>query len=212
MRIATTLIALVALAAPGAALAAPHPFEISVAPQTSLSTSDSVTAISDNAAHLSATARIGWEIIDGLDLYAGYRRIDAFHRLDNSGVEWNTDIYSALIGARFRYRLVGDWFRLYGQLDIEANYAELTMDLGDRHGSQGTWSGGLLPEVGLEASFELDDTVQFVLRLGVGYALRLDHDFDAVAVGTPAPAERPVDLGPANFSALSVGFTAGVRF
>ena len=206
------LASLAVLAAPGSALASPHPFELSIAPQTLLSSSSSVTPISDSDAHLSATVRLGYAVIDALDLYAGYRRLDRLHRLDNSGVDWTTEVHTALVGARVRLPLVGEWLKVYGQLDLEANYASLTMDLGERQGRQSTWSAGLLPEVGIEGSFDVDDTVVFLARLGVGYPLRLDHTFDAVAIGTAAPAERPVDLGNANFSGLIVGLTAGVRF
>jgi|GEM_PF-3189342 len=212
MRIATTLVALVALAAPAAVHASPTPFEISIAPMTQIFMSDSATALTSDAAHISPTLRFSYEVLEELDVYVGYRGIDQLTRLDDSGASWETNLHMIVAGARFRYPLVGQWLKAYGQLDLEVTHADLRLDLGTRNGSQSVWSAGLLPEAGLEASIAIEDDVRFVLRLGVGYALRLDHEFDQVDVSTPAPAERPLDLGAANFSGLSVGFTVGARF
>ncbi|TNF24567.1 MAG: hypothetical protein EP329_24685 [Deltaproteobacteria bacterium] len=212
MRFATTLIALAALTTPTVAQASSTPFELSVAPMTHILMSDSATALTNEAAHVAPTVRVGYEIIDGLDLYVGYRSLDQLHKTDDSGASWATDLHVIVAGARFRYPLAGSWLKAYGQLDLEASYAALKLDLGTRNGEQSVWSAGAVPEIGLEASIDIEDSVRFLLRLGVGYALRLDHDFDQVDVRTPAPGERPLDLGAANFSGLTVGFTLGTRF
>ena len=195
-----------------AAPARPLPFEISIAAESHVAASESLTPLAGEAAHLSATFRVGYAPVDFLDVYAGYRVLERLQHFDASGVEWRTDHETVLLGARLRLPLAGRWLKAFAQLDLEASRAELTMDLGSRSGRQATWSAGLTPEAGLEALLPLGEDVAVALRFGVGFALRLDHDFDDVSVATAAPAERPVDLGAANFSGLMVGLTTAIRF
>ncbi|MGM0575993.1 MAG: hypothetical protein ACQEXJ_09715 [Myxococcota bacterium] len=203
---------LASLATPAVAGAATYPFEIALSPETHVATSDSLTPLSDTGSHVSGTLRAGYAVLEFLDLYAGYRSIGPFERLDADGVDWSTEFHAAILGARLRWPLKGDWLRLYGQLDVEASKATVEVAAGSGTGRQSVWSAGAVPSAGVEFSFTIRDAVRLLGRLGLGYALRLDHDFDAVGFDTAAPTQRPVDLGAANFSGLHVGLTLGVRF
>lgn len=200
------------LALTSPALAERGELELSVGPQLFVAQSTSVHPLTDDNDHLTTSLRASYAVTDLLDVHVGYRWTGTLRRTTDDGVATRADLHGVTLGARARVPLLGRWLRAYAQLELEASVAELTLDAGSLRGQQASWSGGAIPEVGLEARTSLGDDVAAVFRLGVAYALRLDHHFDAMALDLDAPTVRPLDLGHANLSGLIFGFTLGVRF
>ncbi|MFT7580150.1 MAG: hypothetical protein ACI9MR_001817 [Myxococcota bacterium] len=164
---------------------------------------------------IAPTLRAAYAVTPFLDVFAGYRFLQPFDtsRPEDAGEQpFRVKMHAALVGARAHMPIVGDWLSLYGLVELEAGYLDVTADVGGTTGSQGAWSGGVTPEVGLDARWQAFETVALIFRVGVGYALRLDHDLDAIAFESEASSAQPLDLGAANLSGWTAGITFGARF
>ncbi len=208
------LAAALLLALPSPAQADPGELELSVSPLMTWYSSETTHPVAEENVNVAPTVRVGYGLTDMLDVYLGYRYAEPLSRFVEGGITYRTDMHAIIAGARATLGLYDGWFRAYAQLDIEATAATFDVDLGTaRNGEQTSWGVGVVPEIGLEAQWQISESFAIFARLGVGYALRLDHDFDAVEISA-GDAERvePVDFGAANLSGLTFGWTFGMSF
>lgn len=169
--------------------------------------SSSVDLFTTERTHFHPRVGLAWNLTEDLGVHAAWTGL----ALESGDVRpASLDLDTVTLGASYRYRLAWRLF-VYGAVDLEAQHASLELSAGGGSGSQRTWAFGATPRAGLELHVPVRAlSMHLKLRLYGGYAFRMDHSFDAVALDTQAASSRPLDLGAANLSGMVLGFSLAV--
>lgn len=184
-------------------------FEISVTSELHWLVQSSARVTSEAPSQGSFVTRLSYSPIELLDLYVGYRSLYEVSR-DDKGYALSTDGDAALFGARVRYPLLR-WLSLTGNVDLEALHLEHDLAVGERSGSTGEWTFGVVPTAGVEFNLDLGGW-EGLIRIEGGYAFRGPAAVDDMRLTSDASEVVPVDLGTTDLSGPVFGLTFGIRF
>ncbi len=217
MRMSTltaALAAALALTAPLAAAAAPLTVGAELAPRWTVTASRTVDLFSDSRTTFAPGLHALVQPTERLGLAVGWRP-ETLERVHADGTRAALDTDTLLLGASWRHPLAGP-LAAHGRLDLELAFAEAELDAGGVTAHQDALGFGVHPQLGLElrlvgaATPSPDARFALHLRGLVGYLLQTDLALDALSTGDPQV--RPVDLGDANLSGLTVTFALAATF
>lgn len=224
MTIVATTLALAALAGPSHA--EPGTFGVELGIEVGWYPADSIAYASDDSRGIQGLIALSYQPIDLLTVYAGWRHLGPLARADSLAANgangagglgatdftFETEGNAIVAGARVTLPIIAG-LSFVGELDLEALHVGTRVTLGGQHADTGAWAPGAVPKVGLAYHVPLWRAVAFDFRIMAGYALRLDHDLDPVALGPdPSVRTQPTDLGPLNLSGPVLAGTVALTF
>ena len=221
MTIVATTLALAALAGPSRA--EPGTFGVELGIEVGWYPTDSIAYASDDARGVQGLIALSYQPIDLLTVYAGWRHLGSLVRTDSlaangaDGLQatdftFETQGDAIVAGTRLTLPIIAG-LSFVGELDLEALHVVTHVTLGGQRADTGAWAPGAVPKIGLAYHVPLKRSVAFDFRVMAGYALRLDHDLDPVALGPdPSVRTQPTDLGPLNLSGPVLAGTVALTF
>jgi len=212
------LIACLLITLTGAARADRPAVEVSMGPGVFNATSATASTLMSQADQTLGRLSVGVSLTRWLDLRIGGSYLTSDNNRLLGGVPTTFEMATASVGVKAAYAFVDvpRWtVQFVGQVDVEAVYADVSMQLPDVAAplEQGIWTLGLHPQAGFEVLFspDLEADWALVLQVVAGFDWRMDQSFDALSAST-VPGVRPVDLGMTNLSGVTMTTTLGVRF
>lgn len=213
--LATALLALVLLTLPaGAAKAEVGPFGLDAGFGALWTQSDSVNPIVSERALPVGILDARLQLDERFGVQLGFRTLSDDSVRDD-GLQRSLTSYAVNAAGTFRHRLVWHLY-VVAELALEAQTMELAITTANQRLNQWAWAFAVRPQAGLELAIPLGRVVKLNLRLQAGYAFHTDLNYDHLTpTSTPngdVASVRPLDVGSANLSGATFGFTAGVAF